>query len=59
MPFVARLDQRTGALAGTNIALLFNMQNAHFFDPSSDKAIDVGKWPKVRESYERRAEDGC
>jgi hypothetical protein len=35
------------------------MQNAHFFDPSSDKAIDVGKCPKVREGYERRAEDGC
>ena len=49
LPFVARLDQRTRALAAKNIGLLFNMQNAHFFDPSSDKAIDVGKWPKVRE----------
>jgi len=37
--FVARVDRRTGAVAGRNFDLLFNMQNAHYFDPSTDNAI--------------------
>jgi multiple sugar transport system ATP-binding protein len=37
--FVARVDRRTGAVAGQNIDLLYNMQNAHYFDPNTNKAI--------------------
>lgn len=39
--FVARVDRRTGADAGKNIDLLYDMQHAHFFDPNTDKALDV------------------
>src|SRR3981081_3186267 len=37
------IDRRTGAVAGNNIHLVQNMQNAHFFDPSTDKAIEMCK----------------
>lgn len=40
-PFVARVDRRTAAAAGKSIDLLYNMQNAHFFDPGTEKAIEV------------------
>jgi hypothetical protein len=66
LPFIARLDRRTGALAGKNLAgknigLLFNIQNAHVFDMAATRLSrwEVGKSPKVKESYVRRAEDGC
>jgi len=39
--FVARVDRRTGADADKNIDLLYDMQHAHFFDPKTDKALDV------------------
>jgi multiple sugar transport system ATP-binding protein len=37
--FVARVDRRSGASAGKSIDLLYNMQNAHFFDPNTNQAI--------------------
>jgi hypothetical protein len=45
MPFVARVDRRTGAVAGKSIDLVYNMQNAHFFDPSTGKAIEMSSTP--------------
>jgi multiple sugar transport system ATP-binding protein len=37
--FVARVDPRTHAVIGEDIDLLFNMANAHFFDPKTEKAL--------------------
>jgi multiple sugar transport system ATP-binding protein len=37
--FVARVDPRTGARMGQNVDVAFNMDNVHFFDKTSEKAI--------------------
>ncbi len=37
--FVARVDPRTHAVAGDNIEMVVNMDNVHFFDPKSEKAL--------------------
>jgi len=37
--FIARVDPRTSARVGQTLNVVLNMDNVHFFDPSTEKAI--------------------
>lgn len=37
--FIARVDPRTAARAGDQVDLVINMDNSHFFDPQTERAI--------------------